>query len=272
MIKHFKFKKFTWVEVYTPTYREIKSLQETFELDFFNFSRFFASESEEPILFYPEYINLTLSWPVWGEKSRNSEFLSFDRTIRLDLLLGENFVIVINHDPFTYSAIGELSEVFNSLVSFLDPNGPTLRAELVLYYLIRSLHRNLDLELNILVEDIKKTELEKPFDPGGYQLIEVAEKIRSLNQILTRQFFVWRSIIKTRHQLCDGSVSRMELLLNENRSLQVRSRLIRRIAVRGIRSIEQKKKKRDEIRVKILRYLLIGVLVVLGVFIVSYLF
>lgn len=165
MLKQFKYKDVTWIDLESPTQEELAKIGKTYKLHPLVLGEL-ASESEHSKLdVYNDYIYLLLHFP--GRKARQE----------IDFIIGQNFIITTHYE--LVNSLNDFAKIFETDFS-LKRSHDKIHAGYIFYYIIKEIYSNLETGLSLINKRLRNAE-EQVF--SGHER-EMVEALSSLNREL----------------------------------------------------------------------------------------
>jgi Mg2+ and Co2+ transporter CorA len=130
MIKEYKHKNVTWIDLENPTQEEVRNLSIKYEIDSLTANELLTPTIRPRVDYHSNYIYLILHFPN-GHNDSNG----FNKKIEeVDFIIGQNFIITTRYTNI--DAILEFSKIFE-VESILDKGNMTEHAGYIFYYMIQ---------------------------------------------------------------------------------------------------------------------------------------
>jgi len=163
MISKYPYKNLTWIDVESPTKKEIRSL-----MDEYNIHPIVANELLTPTIrpkvdVYDNLIYLILHFPTVTHSHHG------ETEQEIDFIIGEDFLITTHYEMV--DPLHEFSKIFE-VNSILDKSSIGNHTGYLFYYIIKELYKNLDQELEDISEILENIE-ENIFSGEERLMVEV---------------------------------------------------------------------------------------------------
>jgi len=173
MIREYKHKNVTWIDLENPTQEEVRNLSNKYEVDHLTANELLTPTLRPRVDYHSNYIYLILHFPN-GHNDDNG----FNKKIEeVDFIIGQDFIITTRYT--TIDAILEFSKVFE-VESILDKSSMTKHAGYIFYYMIQNLYKNLNNRLDH-VRDVLADVENKIFHGEERQMVQ---ELSMLNRLL----------------------------------------------------------------------------------------
>ena len=173
MIKEYKHKKVTWIDLDNPTQEEVKDLSKRYQIDSITANELLTPTLRPRVDYHSDYIYLILHFPN-GHNDENG----FNKKIEeVDFIVGQNFIITTRYTNI--DAILEFSKIFE-VESILDKSNMTKHAGYIFYYMVQNLYKNLNNRLDH-VRDVLADVENKIFQGEERQMVR---ELSSINRLL----------------------------------------------------------------------------------------
>lgn len=173
MIKEYKHKNVTWIDLDNPTQTEVKELANKFDIDSLTANELLTPTLRPRVDYHSDYIYLILHFP-----NGHNDGKGFNRKIEeVDFVIGKDFIITTHYTSI--DAILEFSKIFE-VESILDKSNMTQHAGYIFFYMIQNLYKNLNNRIDH-VRDILGDIENKIFKGEEKQMVQ---EISTLNRLL----------------------------------------------------------------------------------------
>lgn len=173
MIKEYKYKEITWIDLENPTQTEIEKISEKFDIDTLIANELLTPTIRPRVDYHDNYIYLILHFPVGHRTSQKSN----QKIEEVDFIIGKDFIITTRYS--IVDAILEFSKIFE-VQSILNKSNMSEHAGYVFFYMMRSLYKSMENKLDH-VRDILLDIENKIFSGEERQMVYELSK---LNRIL----------------------------------------------------------------------------------------
>jgi len=175
MVNKYKHKDITWIDLESPTRKEVRELMDEYEIDPIVADELMAPTARSRVDLHPNYIYLILQFP------RKLNGHTYDgelkkENIEIDFIVGKNFIITTRYGAV--DAILEFSKVFES-DSILDRSNISKHAGYVFYYMIRNIYKSMYLEIQNMRDKISEYE-ELVFSGNEKDMVSALSRINRL--------------------------------------------------------------------------------------------
>lgn len=137
MLKQFKYKDVTWIDLESPTAEEIEKIGKAYQVHPLVLSEL-SSESERPkVDVYNDFIYLVLHFPLQSQNKRQE----------IDFIIGRNFIITTHYS--LVNSLNDFAKIFETDFS-LRRNHDKLHAGFIFYYIIKEIYTNLEAGLDTI--------------------------------------------------------------------------------------------------------------------------
>ncbi len=151
MIKEYKHKKITWIDIENPTQEEIHQLSKKWDIDTLTSNELLTPTIRPKVDYHNKYIYLILHFP--------SAYKPNDPLIReteeVDFIIGKDFIITTRYNAV--DALIEFSKVFE-VNSILDKNNMSKHAGYIFFYMIQSLYKSFSNKLDHVRDTLSDVE------------------------------------------------------------------------------------------------------------------
>ncbi len=152
MISTYKHKNTVWIDLESPSAKEIRQVAEKYSLDP-NIANDLLTPSYRPYVdVHKDNIYLILHFPIVSDKIDSA---NENRFHEIDFVIGKDYLITNRYEP--YSSILEFSKVFE-VDSILDKSNMSMNGGFIFFYMLKHLYLNLYNKLEALKEKIKSAE------------------------------------------------------------------------------------------------------------------
>ena len=173
MIKEYKHKNVTWIDLENPTQEEVRNLSIKYEIDSLTANELLTPTIRPRVDYHSNYIYLILHFPN-GHNDSNG----FNKKIEeVDFIIGQNFIITTRYTNI--DAILEFSKIFE-VESILDKGNMTEHAGYIFYYMIQNLYKNLNNRLDHARDVL--TDVENKIFHGEER--QMVRELSTLNRLL----------------------------------------------------------------------------------------
>lgn len=173
MIKEYKHKKITWVDLENPTQEEVRNISKRWNLDVLTANELLTPTIRPRVDYHKDYIYLILHFPI----NHHTGFAHPEKIEEVDFIIGKDFIITTRYS--VVDALLEFSKIFE-VQSILDKSNMSKHAGYVFYYMIQNLYKSLSNKLDH-VRDILTDAENKIFKGQERQMVR---ELSDINRIL----------------------------------------------------------------------------------------
>jgi len=189
MIKKFKQKGITWLDVESPSKEDILEIAKEYNLHSLVTKELLTPSHQSRIDAYDQYIYLVLHFPIF-EKIKNQEEKD---SHELDIILGQDFLITIRYESII--PIEEFNKIFEAQMKLGDDR-TRLHAGYLFHHIIKEMYRSLEVGMDLTNSNLKKIEA-SVFSGQSKELV------KNLNAI-NRHLLDFRWALKTHREILDS--------------------------------------------------------------------
>jgi magnesium transporter len=172
MVKEYKHKKLTWIDLDNPTQEEVRNLITKYSIDTLTANELLSPTIRPRVDYHSDYIYLILHFP----NGHNDE-KGFNKKIEeVDFIIGKDFIITTHYTNI--DALLEFSKVFE-VESILDKSNMDKHAGFIFFYMIQNLYKNLENRLDH-VRDILTDIENQIFNGNERQMVQEVSKLNRL--------------------------------------------------------------------------------------------
>jgi|AntRauTorcE11897_2_1112592.scaffolds.fasta_scaffold09995_3 magnesium transporter len=173
MVKEFKHKKLTWIDLDNPTQEEVRELATKYGVDALTSNELLSPTIRPRVDYHDNYIYLILHFP-----NGHNDVNGFNKKIEeVDFIIGKDFIITTHYTNI--DALLEFSKIFE-VESILDKSNMAQHAGYIFFYMIQNLYKNLENRLDH-VRDIL-TDIENQIFSGNER--QMVQEVSKLNRLL----------------------------------------------------------------------------------------
>lgn len=170
MVKKYKYKKLTWIDVESPTNEEVRTLMGEYNIHPLAAEELLLPTTKSTVDVYGDHIYLSLHFPAW--KHTHREVLQ-----EIDFIIGKDYVLTTRYDSI--DALHKFAKVFE-VNSILEKSDMGKHAICVFFRLIETLYGSLNHELEFMSDVL--TDIEKKVFNGEekqmvYKLSQVSREL-----------------------------------------------------------------------------------------------
>lgn len=172
MIKQFKYKNITWVDLTSPTAEEIQGISQEFNIHPVAAGELRDISHRSKVDVYDDFIYLVLHLPNHANTLESEVFDGHD-AVEIDFIIGKNFLVTT-----TYEAIDSMQEFGKILETsnLLTKNKKETHAGYLFYYIMKHLYQSLERNLDFITHNLKKAET-KIFSGNEKEMVMVLATI-----------------------------------------------------------------------------------------------
>ncbi|MEK7581861.1 MAG: magnesium transporter CorA family protein [Patescibacteria group bacterium] len=171
MLTTYKHKKLTWVDLESPTNKEVDTLIKEYKIHPLVVQELLSPTVRPKVDLYSNFIYLILHFPTINH-SHNGKTEQ-----EIDFIIGKEFLITVHYD--TVDSLREFSKVFE-VNSILDKSNAMEHAGYLFFYIMREMYKNLSNELGDITGRLKDIE-EKIFKGKEGEMVK---EISNTNKLL----------------------------------------------------------------------------------------
>ncbi len=154
MIKQWKHKNVTWIDLVAPTREEIEPLIKDYKLHPLAAEELLGPSQRSKVDVYDDFIYLILHFPHYHYQ-RDKQETSRREVNEVDFIIGKDFVITTSYE--TIEPMQEFGQIFQANL-ILDKNKKDLHAGYIFYYIIRHLYQSLEITLDNINLNLRRAE------------------------------------------------------------------------------------------------------------------
>ncbi|MEK7477957.1 MAG: CorA family divalent cation transporter [Patescibacteria group bacterium] len=155
MIKEFKYKNITWLDVELPTPEEIATLAKDYKLHPVVANELLGTSQRSKVDLYEDFIYLILHFPNYHSGSKHTGTDDEQEVNEIDFVIGHDFLITTHYESL--EPMQELEKILEANI-MLDKNKKETQAGFLFYYIIRHLYQSLDIRLESINNSFKQAE------------------------------------------------------------------------------------------------------------------
>lgn len=153
MIKQFKYKNITWVDVNSPTKEDVDQLAVDYKLHPIAAAELLENSVRSKVDVYDDFIYLILHFP--NHRLTNGDHEDQKDTHEIDFIIGQDFIITASYDHF--EPLDEFSK-FLEVHPILDKSKKNVHAGYLFFHILRHLYQSLESGLDSINFNLKKAE------------------------------------------------------------------------------------------------------------------
>lgn len=165
MLKQFKYKNVTWLDLESPTESEIQKIGEEHKIHPVVLHELAGESERSKVDVYNDFIYLVLHFPSPHGRQE------------IDFVVGENFIITTHYE--LVNSLNDFAKIFETDFS-LKRSHDKIHAGYIFYYIVKEIYANLETGLGLINKRLRDAE-EKVF--SGHER-EMVETLASLNHEL----------------------------------------------------------------------------------------
>jgi len=154
MIKQFRHQDITWIDAINPSKEELSKLTKDYGIHSLVETELSSPSLRSRVDLYENYLYLILHFPTCQSCSSDKTKIT-PKTEEIDFILSDKFLITIHYEPI--QALEEFGQIFEANFS-LDENKNKKHAGYLFSYILTSIYRLLDTNLDIISTDLTKAE------------------------------------------------------------------------------------------------------------------
>ncbi|HEY4483574.1 MAG TPA: CorA family divalent cation transporter [Candidatus Paceibacterota bacterium] len=155
MIKQFRHKEITWIDVTSPTKDELTQLSKDYNIHSLVENEASSPSVKSRVDLYDSYLYLILHFPECKTCIGDVKKAKTRENIReVDFILSEKFLITIHYEPI--QVLEEFSEIFEA--SFSQSNSKNPHAGFLFFQILIQIYRSLDFDLNCITSELQKAQ------------------------------------------------------------------------------------------------------------------
>src|SRR5680860_343072 len=154
MIKQFKYKNVTWVDLTSPTQEEVENISKEFKIHPVAAGELRDISQRSKIDIYDDFIYLILYLPNHTNNTK-IENTNDHNDVEIDFIIGKDFLVTT-----TYKEIDSMQEFGKILETnnLLEKDKKKTQAGYLFYYIIKHLYQSLERNLQLINHNLKKAE------------------------------------------------------------------------------------------------------------------
>lgn len=160
MVKKYKYKKLTWIDVESPTNEEVRQLMGEYNIHPLAAEELLLPTTKACVETYGNHLYLALHFPAW--KHTHKEVMQ-----EIDFIIGKDFVLTTRYDSI--DALHKFSKVFE-VNSILEKTDLGNHAICIFFRLIETLYNSLNHELEFMSDVLSEIE-KKVFSGQEKQMV-----------------------------------------------------------------------------------------------------
>lgn len=189
MLKKFKYKEVTWIDLESPTKEELAAVGQEYDLHPVALGELQNPTTRVKVDVYNNLIYAVFHFPR-GLLGQTVPAASAQDYVEIDFILGKNLIISTHYE--LVNALNDFSKIFES-DSVLKRDNDKIHAGFVFYYIIKEIYRALELGLSDLNDRLRSVERQI----FGGQEREVVKILADINH----ELLDCRWALKHHHQL-----------------------------------------------------------------------
>lgn len=154
MIKQFKQRNVTWIDIESPTKDDIANLITTYNLHSLVGNELIAPSHESHVDVYERYLYLVLHFPTCEICYTPNQKEKQD-TQELNIILGRDFLITIHYEPL--QTLEDFSRIFEAQAKIGD-NRTEFHAGYLFHHIMREMYASLEVGMDFVNTDLKRVE------------------------------------------------------------------------------------------------------------------
>ncbi len=164
MIRKFKQKDVTWLDIESPTKEDILQLAKDHNLHSLVTGELLTPSHQSHVDVYENYVYLVLHFP----KANNGHHKEEKDHHEVDIILGHDFLITIRYESIT--PIEEFSKIFEAQMKLGD-NRSKFHAGFLFHHIMKEMYRSLEADMDLTNSNLKRIE-QKVFDGHEKEMIK----------------------------------------------------------------------------------------------------
>lgn len=154
MIKQFKYKNITWVDLTSPSAEEIQTISKEFNIHPAAAGELRDVSQRSKVDVYDDFIYLVLHLPNHAD-TLDSKVTDGRDAVEIDFIIGQNFLVTTTYEPLdSMQEFGKILETSN----LLTKSKKEIHAGYLFYYIIKHLYQSLERNLEFINQNLKKAE------------------------------------------------------------------------------------------------------------------
>ncbi len=156
MIKQFRHKEITWIDVTSPTKEELAQLSKDYNIHSLVENEASSPSVKSRVDLYEDYLYLILHFPECKTCIGDYKKYQAQETIReIDFILSKNFLITIHYESI--QVLEEFSEIFEATFSKSNLR-KNPHAGFLFFQILIQIYRSLDVDLNSITTELQKAQ------------------------------------------------------------------------------------------------------------------
>lgn len=148
MLKKFKYKEITWLDLESPTSEELAQIGQEWSIHPLVIQELAQASHRTKVDLYNDYLYLILHFPdISGEHDHQE----------VDFVIGKNFIITAHYEPL--NAVHDFSKIFETDFEW-KKGAEKIHAGFLFFYLMREMYASLEDGLRYANDKLKKVEKE----------------------------------------------------------------------------------------------------------------
>lgn len=144
MLKKFKYKDITWLDLESPTKEELAQIGEEHQIHPLVIDELVDPSQRTKVDLYNDYLYLVLHFP--GVEKDYQE---------VDFVVGKDFIITAHYEPL--NALYDFAKIFEADFEW-KKSTEKIHAGHIFFYILRELYSSLESGLNLINDDLKRVE------------------------------------------------------------------------------------------------------------------
>jgi magnesium transporter len=146
MLKKFKYKDITWLDLELPTSEELAQIGQEFSIHPLVIQELAQASHRTKVDLYNDYLYLILHFPdISGERDHQE----------VDFVIGKNFIITAHYEPL--NAVHDFAKIFETDFEW-KKGSEKIHAGFIFFYLMREMYASLEDGLRYANDRLKKVE------------------------------------------------------------------------------------------------------------------
>lgn len=190
MLKQFKYKDITWLDLESPTEEELAQIGGEYKIH-----PLIISELQKPSLrtkvdLYNDYLYLILHFPVTQAQGNDQATANQRDQQEVDFVIGKNFIITAHYEPL--NTFYDFAKIFE--VDFDWKKGSDkIHAGFIFFYILREFYASLENGLHLINDQLKRVET-KVFSGKEREVVETLAEIN-------HELLDYRWSLKSHHEV-----------------------------------------------------------------------
>lgn len=174
MLKQFKYKDITWLDLESPTQEELAQIGAEYKIHPLTINELSQPSLRTKVDLYDGYIYLILHFPFTAAHGGDPEPNDEQDQQEVDFIMSQDFIITTHYGPI--NALHDFAKIFE--MDFEAKKGADkIHAGFIFFYILRELYGSLDNGLRFINDELKRVE-KKVFSGREREVVETLAGIK----------------------------------------------------------------------------------------------